>query len=75
MAGKDDLSAVKGFLGGNGVNRFTHTLDEDGSIWAAFGVGSQPAVAFINDDGTIEVRQGAIGEEELAERIENLLAT
>lgn len=75
MAGKDDLSAVKGFLGGNGVNRFTHTLDGDGSLWAAFGIGSQPAVAFINDDGTIDVRQGAISEDELAERIEELIAT
>lgn len=75
MAGKDDLSAVQGFLGGNGVNRFTHTLDEDGSLWSAFGVGGQPAFAFVNDDGTIDVHQGSLGEDGLTKRVEALLET
>ena len=47
--------------------------DTDNSVWERYGVISQPIYAFINDDGTTEVTRLPVAE--LAERIEQLLAT
>ena len=44
-------------------------------VWEAFGVTSQPAWAFVNDDGTIEVHKGSLGEARLNERIDALIAS
>jgi len=42
-------------------------------VWREFGVVSQPAFAFIDDDGTVETRLGAMGVEGLTERINALI--
>ena len=57
-----------------GVDGFEHLVDTDGSFWSAFDVTSQPSFAFIDDDGTIEVRRGRMGEASLTERIEDLIS-
>ena len=44
-------------------------------IWERYGVVSQPAFAFINDDGTVETNIGAMGLEGLTEAAEALKAT
>ena len=44
-------------------------------VWAEFGVTSQPAWAFINDDGPIDVHKGSLGETRLNERIDALIAS
>lgn len=41
-------------------------------MWDSFGIVSQPAWAFVNDDGTVETNAGALGESALLERIAEL---
>ena len=43
-------------------------------MWASYGVVSQPAFTFVNDDGTVETRVGALGKDGLIEKIEALQA-
>ncbi len=61
------------FVDETGVGAFDHWIDTDGAIWAELGVFDQPAFAFINDDGTVEVNVGALGEEGLTERLQALI--
>lgn len=75
MPGKDDTEPINEFVSTLGVEGFPHAIDADGSLWELYGVTSQPAFAFINDDGTIETHVGALGEAGLMERIEALAAS
>ncbi len=61
------------FVEETNVGAFDHWIDIDGAIWSELNVFDQPAFAFINDDGTVEVNVGALGEEGLAERLEALI--
>lgn len=63
------------FVADYGVGAFPHAADLDATVWARYGVTTQPAFAFIDDDGTTEVQVGALGETGLRERVEALLAT
>jgi hypothetical protein len=58
-----------------GVGAFPHIADLDATIWAEYGVTTQPAFAFIDDDGAHEVHVGRLGEDGLRERVEALRAT
>ena len=72
MAGKSDAEAMNNFVTDLNVDEFPHIVDEDGAVWSEFGIGSQPAFVFINDDGTITNHNGALGAEALAERLTEL---
>lgn len=63
------------FIDETGVTEFDHLIDREGAIWSALNVFDQPAFAFVNDDGTVEVNVGALGEEELTARLEALIAS
>lgn len=63
------------FVEDTGVGGFEHLIDADGLVWQELGVFDQPAFAFINDDGTVEVNVGALGEEELTNRLQALIAS
>ena len=58
-----------------GVDTFPHAADIDGDVWEFYGIGSQPAFVFINDDGTFDTRLGSLDEDRLTERVEQLLAS
>lgn len=75
VAGRDQIEAVEAFIAQTGVGGFPHIADLDGEIWMEYGVGSQPAFVFIDDDGSVETRLGAMGEAELAATIDALIAT
>lgn len=72
MAGRADQGDMENFISNLGVGTIPHTIDEDGAIWAQFGIRSQPAFVFINDDGTMTVHNGALGADGIAEGIEQL---
>jgi hypothetical protein len=74
VAGRDDLRDMEEFVSRTGVEGFDHIADEDSEIWTIFGVTSQPAFVFINDDGTTETLISALGVDGLTERIEALAA-
>lgn len=75
MASRDDVEAIEGFVDRYDVQAFEHIIDEGGVIWERYGVTSQPAFAFINDDGTVETRIGSMGLDGLTEAAETLKAT
>lgn len=75
VASRDDVDAIRGFVDSYQVQGFEHIIDEGGVIWERYGVFSQPAFAFINDDGTVETNIGAMGLEGLTEAAEALKAT
>lgn len=75
MASRDDVDAIRGFVDKYEVEGFEHIIDEGGVVWEQYGVTSQPSFAFINDDGTVETRIGAMGLEGLSEVAEMLTAT
>jgi len=51
-----------------------HVLDDPGSLWREHGVLSQPAMVFVNADGTTELRTGSLGPEDLLERAKSMAA-
>lgn len=56
------------------VDGFDHVSDVDGDVWLEYGVAGQPAFAFINDDGTVEMHLGGLGLDGIRERAEALIA-
>ena len=62
------------FISDFDVGHIPHVADTEGSIWLGFEVISQPAWAFVNDNGDIDVVIGSLGHDALRERIEALAA-
>ena len=75
VASRDTIEQIEAFVADTGVDTFPHAADIDGDIWEFFGIGSQPAFVFINDDGTFDTRLGSLDEDRLTERVEQLLAS
>ena len=72
VAGRGEASEMKGFVSDTGTGGLTHVVDDDGSIWSSYDVFAQPAYAFIDDSGSVEVFVGALGEDALVERMNAL---
>ena len=62
------------FVSEYGVSALDHIADESGSIWADYGVTSQPAFVFIDATGEAETIISSLGPEGLAEKIADLTA-
>jgi hypothetical protein len=54
---------------------FLQVNDQDGAIYARFGVPYQPAWVFVDPSGVVERVQGALEEDELAARLDALART
>lgn len=72
VAALGSVDEMKTFVSDTGIENFTQLADPDAAVWSVFGVASQPAFAFISADGSIEVIQGSIDEEEILERAATL---
>ncbi|MEO8328807.1 MAG: redoxin domain-containing protein [Candidatus Nanopelagicales bacterium] len=72
VAGLGEVADMRAFVDDYEVGAFEHLVDPDGSLWQRFGVVQQPAYAFVDDMGSVEVYRGALGEDGLAERVGNL---
>lgn len=66
---------MQSFVDDLGLTDFAHIADVEGDVWGQYGVTSQPAFVFLNDDGTSETLISALGEERLNEMIETLIAS
>ncbi|MAT21689.1 MAG: hypothetical protein CL419_11375 [Acidimicrobiaceae bacterium] len=75
VASRDTIEQIEAFVADTGVDTFPHAADLDGDVWEFYGIGSQPAFVFINDDGTFDTRLGSLDEDRLTERVEQLLAS
>ncbi|MGI9609859.1 MAG: hypothetical protein ACR2NL_06155 [Acidimicrobiia bacterium] len=58
----------------NMSTRISHVLDDPDEFWIAHGVTGNPAMVFVAADGTTEQHHGAVGPQELLERVEALAA-
>ena len=72
VAGRGEVPEMEQFLADTGTAGLDHIVDGDGAIWTQFGVAAQPAFAFIDDSGEVEVFVGALGREALTERMQAL---
>lgn len=63
---------MESFIERHGLADLTNLVDDDGSLWERFGVFSQPAWVFVNDDGTATGQVGLLGEDGLREQIDRL---
>lgn len=72
MAGRADKAEIEAFITDRAVDGFPHVFDEDGSVWAALGIQTQPALVFIDDSGELAVHYGSIGIEDLTTVVEQL---
>ena len=72
VAGRGEVPEMEGFVSDTGTGGLTHVVDDDGSIWSSYEVFAQPAYAFIDDSGSVEVFVGALGEDALVERMSAL---
>lgn len=68
VAALGSVDEMKTFVSDTGIENFTQLADPDAQVWSVFGVASQPAFAFISADGSIDVVQGSIDENEILER-------
>jgi len=75
VPGRGELDEMRDFVDDTGTGTLTHVADLGGDIWSNFGVYGQPAFAFIDDSGSVEVFIGGMGGDALAERIDELIAT
>lgn len=74
VAGRGEVAEMEQFIDDTGTGGLAHVVDDDGSIWSSFDVAAQPAFAFIDDSGEVEVFVGALGREALTERMQTLAA-
>ncbi len=72
VAAQDELPAMQAFVTDYGVGGFQHLADLDAGIWQRFGVTLQPAYAFVDADGSIEVVKNRVSADELASRLAQL---
>lgn len=76
MAGLGDVGPMEDFVERHGLGGFPHLVDDDGELWARFGMTSRSTFAFVDDDGSVaRTTFGVLGEDELERRIDELLAT
>jgi hypothetical protein len=74
MAGLDQRDAMRAFVDTYGLTFFPQTVSEDGSLWPRFGVPFQGTWYFLNQDGHGEVVPYDLEADQLAARLDRLLA-
>ncbi len=73
VPGKSDQAGMEKFVDDYGLGDVVQIVDADGSLWANFGVPSQPAYALINDNGEITTIQGSLGFQGILDAANSLL--
>lgn len=70
---KDTDDAMRAFVERHGLHGMVQAVDDDGSLWARFGVAYQPAWVFLSADGDVDLVAGALYDEALFARIDAFL--
>ncbi len=73
IAGRGERPAMQQFVADTATSNFAHVADDDGKIWNDFGVIGQPAFAFIDAAGNVEVVNGSLTSAELLARARALV--
>ncbi len=74
VPGLGAVEDMQQFVEDTGTGELTHLVDDDGSLWARFGVIAQPAFAFVSADGEVEVVNGSLPPDDLIEAARDLTA-
>lgn len=74
LSGQDSVASSLAFVEDLGVGDIEHLHDDTGEIWQRFGIVTQPAWIFINDDGEIDTKLGALGADGMRQALSNLEA-
>ncbi len=69
VAGLGDLAAMNASVKQMKVGGFTQIADADGAVWKRFGVVAQPAYAFVDAAGGVQVVKGALGAKGMKTRV------
>lgn len=72
IAGHDSDDAHRAFVAEYGLEDMLHLVDDDGSLWARYGVSYQPAWVFIDDGGEVQQVAGGLYED-LDDRLQALV--
>lgn len=64
-------SDMSSFVARYGIS-FPTVVDQEGAVFARYGVPFQPAWTFISRDGTFDTSLGAMSDDELGERLATL---
>jgi len=73
VAGLGSVAEMRTFVADTRLGAFPHAVDDDGRLWASFGVDEQPALSFISADGKVKTLQGLLSEAELNMYTQQLL--
>jgi thiol-disulfide isomerase/thioredoxin len=75
VAGLGTVAEMRTFVADTRLAAFPHVVDDDGRLWAAFGVDEQPALSFITAGGRVKTLQGLLSEAELTMYTEQLVTS
>jgi hypothetical protein len=67
---QDTDDAMRAFVDRHGLGAMPQVVDDEGDLWARFGVRVQPAWVFVPDDGEPVAVYGPLTGEALDERLE-----
>jgi hypothetical protein len=74
MPGLDQTDAMRGFVETYGLDFFPQVVSEDGTLWPRFGIPFQGTWFFLNQDGQSEVVPFDLDADQLAGKLDRLLA-
>lgn len=74
MAGLSDEASMASFIEEFDLGNFPHTVSEDGTLWARFGVPVQGVWVFVDDSGSWELVPYDLYEEDLDRAVRRALA-
>ncbi|WP_223165653.1 redoxin domain-containing protein [Lentzea indica] len=71
-AALDEVPAMQQFVQRYDLKSFQHVADVDSAVWKRFGVTAQPAYAFVDTTGKVEVVASQLSEQDLRQRLDRL---
>lgn len=72
VAALDEVPAMQQFVQRYDLKSFQHVADVDSAVWKRFGVTAQPAYAFVDTSGKVEVVASQLSEQDLKQRLDRL---
>lgn len=72
VAGNSDLAEARAFENKYNLDDVENISDDTGEIWQRFGVTKQPAYAFLDANGTLDVVTEPLSEQDLKDRVNQL---
>ncbi len=75
MAGRDDVGPMRDFVEKYDFGFAPHAVDDDGALWARFGVRAQPAWVFVDKQGGSRIAFGPLSNDDLREELDRIASS